>query len=51
MKQALALGNVLWTEYAVPIKVEPPIINLSKAEIIKLGLNLGHPLGAHLELL
>ena len=44
MKKALALGSKLWTEYAVPIKVETPIIELSKAEIISLGMNLGAPL-------
>ena len=44
MKRALALGSKLWTEYAVPIKVETPIIDLSKAEIITLGMKLGAPL-------
>ena len=44
MQKALALGSKLWTEYAVPIKVETPIIELSKAEIISLGMNLGAPL-------
>ena len=44
MKEAMALGSKLWTEYAVPIKVETPIIDLSKAEIITLGMNLGAPL-------
>ena len=41
MKEALALGSKLWTEYQVPIKVETPIISMSKAEIINLGLSLG----------
>ena len=44
MKEAMALGSKLWTEYAVPIRVETPIIDLSKAEIITLGMNLGAPL-------
>ena len=44
MKKALALGSKLWIEYGVPIKVETPIINLSKAEIITLGMNLSAPL-------
>ena len=44
MKEAMALGSKLWTEYAVPITVETPIIDLSKAEIITLGMNLGAPL-------
>ena len=44
MKEAMALGSKLWTEYAVLIRVETPIIDLSKAEIITLGMNLGAPL-------
>ena len=44
MKRALALGSKLWTEYAVPIQVETPIIDLSKAKIITLGMKLGAPL-------
>ena len=44
MKVTLALGSKLWTEIGVPIKVETPIINLSKAEIVALGMNLGAPL-------
>ena len=44
MKGALALGSKLWTEIGVPIKVETPIINLSKSEIVDLGMKLGAPL-------
>ena len=44
MKSALALGSKLWTEYGVPIKVETPIIDLSKAEIVTFGMKLGAPL-------
>ena len=44
MKKALDLGSKLWTEYAVPINVETPIIDLSKAEIVALGMKLGAPL-------
>ena len=44
MKRALALGSKLWAEYEVPIKVETPIIELSKAEIVTLGMKLGAPL-------
>ena len=44
MTRALALGSKLWTEYEVPIKVETPIINLSKAEIVALGIKLGAPI-------
>ena len=44
MKGALDLGSKLWTEYAVSINVETPIIDLSKAEIVDLGMKLGAPL-------
>lgn len=44
MKDVLALGSKLWTEYAVPIKVETPIIELTKAQIVALGMKLGAPL-------
>ena len=43
-KQTLELGSKLWTEYAAPIKIETPIINLSKGEIASLGTSLGAPL-------
>ena len=44
IKGTLELGSKLWTEYGVPIKVETPIINLSKAEIAVLGTDIGAPL-------
>ena len=44
MKNVLALGSKLWTEYGIPIKVETPIIELTKAEIVALGMKLGAPL-------
>ena len=44
MRRTLELGSKLWTEYGVPIKVETPVINLSKAEIAALGISLGAPL-------
>ena len=44
MKKALDLGSKVWTEYAVSINVETPIIGLSKAEIVALGMRLGAPL-------
>ena len=43
-RQTLDLGSKLWTEYGVPIGVETPIIDLSKAEIAELGTRLGAPL-------
>ena len=44
MKNALARGSKLWTEYGIPINVKTPIIDLSKAEIVTLGMRLGAPL-------
>lgn len=44
VKQTLELGSKLWTEYSIPIKVETPIISLSKAEIAVLGTRLRAPL-------
>ena len=44
MRRTLELGSKLWTEYGVSIKVETPIIHLSKAEIAALGISLGPPL-------
>ena len=43
-RQTLQFGSKLWAEYGVPIKVETPIIDLSKAEIAELGTRLGAPL-------
>ena len=43
-RQTLQLGSKLWTEYRIPIAIETPIIDLSKAEIAALGLRLGAPL-------
>ncbi len=44
IKSVFAKGSKLCTEYDVPINVETPIINLSKAEIVTLGMKLGAPL-------
>ena len=44
MGDALMSGSKLWTEYGVPIQIETPIIHLSKAEIVKMGMDLGAPL-------
>ena len=44
MKGALALGSKIWSEYQIPIEVETPIIDLSKAEIVALGMKLEAPL-------
>jgi 7-cyano-7-deazaguanine synthase len=44
MTEALDYGSKLWTEYQIPIQVKTPIIELSKMEIVKLGLRLKAPL-------
>ncbi len=44
MKQTLEYGSKLWTQYQVPIAIETPIIELSKAEIAELGVRLKAPL-------
>ena len=44
MGRTMELGSKLWAEYSVPIKVETPIIDMSKAEIAALGTSLGAPL-------
>ncbi|HJN87005.1 MAG: 7-cyano-7-deazaguanine synthase QueC [Dehalococcoidia bacterium] len=44
MAEALGYGSKLWTQYGVPIKVETPIIQMSKAEIVRMGLELKAPL-------
>ena len=42
--QALEYGSKLWTQYDIPIRVETPIIELSKAEIAEMGLRINAPL-------
>lgn len=44
MRDALGSGSKLWTEYHVPIQIETPIIHLSKAEIVRLGMEINAPL-------
>jgi 7-cyano-7-deazaguanine synthase len=43
--QALQYGSKMWIQYQIPIQLETPIIHLSKAEIVRLGMELGAPLG------
>ena len=43
MREGLMYGSKLWTQYHVPIQIETPIIHLSKAEIVKWGLELSAP--------
>ena len=44
MAEALGYGSKLWTQYAVPIRIETPIIQMSKAEIVRMGTELDAPL-------
>ncbi len=44
MARTLDLGSKLWTEYGVPMSVETPIIDMTKAEIVALANRLGAPL-------
>ena len=44
IRRTLELGSKLWTEYSVSVKIETPIIHLSKAAIAALGTRLGAPL-------
>ena len=43
-RQTLMQGSKLWTQYSVPIRIETPIIHMSKAEIVRLGTELNAPL-------
>ena len=42
--EALRLGSKLGTQYGVPFRIETPLIQLTKADIVRLGLELGAPL-------
>ncbi len=44
MAQSLQYGSKLWAEHGVPFQVETPIISMSKAEIVKLAVELQAPL-------
>jgi 7-cyano-7-deazaguanine synthase len=44
MSQALGYGSKVWTEYHIPIRVETPIIQKSKADIVRMGVELKAPL-------
>ena len=43
MAQALDLGSKIWTQYHIPIQVETPIIDKSKADIVKMAMELQAP--------
>ncbi|MDA1188747.1 MAG: 7-cyano-7-deazaguanine synthase QueC [Chloroflexi bacterium] len=42
--QTLRMGSKLWTQYGVGFDIEIPIIEMSKADIAKLGIELNAPL-------
>ncbi len=44
MGRALNLGSKLWTHYKIAMNVETPIIELSKAEIVEMGVRLKAPI-------
>jgi len=44
MKQALFEGSKLGKQYGVSIGIETPVLNMTKAEIVRLGVRLGAPL-------
>ncbi len=44
MERVLALGSKVGSALGVPLRIEAPIIAMSKAEIVRYGLELGAPL-------
>jgi len=44
MSESLGYGSKLWTEYHVPLQIEIPIIEMSKADIVRLAMELEAPL-------
>ena len=44
MGESLEYGSKLWTEYHVPLQIETPIIEMSKADIVRLAMELKAPL-------
>jgi 7-cyano-7-deazaguanine synthase len=42
--ETIRLGSKLGTQYGVPIQIETPLIDKSKADIVRLGVQLGAPL-------
>jgi 7-cyano-7-deazaguanine synthase len=45
ISRTLRYGSKLGTQYGVPMEIDTPIIHMSKADIVKMGLRLGAPLG------
>jgi 7-cyano-7-deazaguanine synthase len=44
IEDVLRLGSKLGSTYGVPLRVEAPIITMTKAEIVRYGVSLGAPL-------
>ena len=44
VRETLMYGSKLWTQYGVPMEIETPIISLSKAGIVRMGMDLDAPL-------
>ena len=44
MGESLGYGSKLWTEYHVPLQIEIPVIEMSKADIVRLAMELEAPL-------
>jgi 7-cyano-7-deazaguanine synthase len=44
MNQALFQGSKMGMQYGVSIRIETPVLHMTKAEIVKLGIELGAPL-------
>jgi 7-cyano-7-deazaguanine synthase len=44
MVETLRLGSKLGTQYGVPIEIETPLIEKSKADIVRLAIEIGAPL-------
>ena len=44
MAETLKFGSKLWTQYGVGMRIETPIIKLSKAEIVEMAVDLAAPL-------
>ena len=44
MSKALGYGSKIWTQYHIPIQVETPIIDKSKADIVRMAMELQAPI-------
>ena len=44
MTETVKYGSKLWTQYGIEMRIETPIIELSKAEIAEMGIRIGAPI-------